>query len=275
MRFWFTAILWICSLLGFSQSYKVMTYNIRLSLESDGPNAWEKRKENVAAMLQFHQPDIFGIQEGLPEQVDFLDQNLSNYTYIGVGRDDGARKGEFSAIYYDSVRFELIRTETFWLSPTPDYPSKGWDAALPRICTYGLIEEISSKRQFLVFNTHFDHVGEKARLESVKLILNKMVRINEKNLPIILTGDLNLTPDEEPIKELFRNMNDSRAVSKADPYGPFGTWNGFDFNATLDRRIDYIAVNDKITVKKYAVLTDSANQNYLSDHLPVFVELFF
>ncbi|MFT6865942.1 MAG: endonuclease/exonuclease/phosphatase family metal-dependent hydrolase [Cyclobacteriaceae bacterium] len=275
MRSWLCIFLLFCAILGSSQSYKIVTYNIRLSLASDSANAWENRKDNVASMLQFYEPDIFGIQEGLPEQVDYLDENLKSYAYLGVGRDDGARKGEFSAIYFNENRVKLIEGHTFWLSLTPDYPSKGWDAALPRICTYGLFEDVNTENQFWVFNTHFDHIGETARLESVKLILHKMAKINEKKLPAILMGDLNLTPDQEPIKELFRNMNDSRTASKTTPYGPIGTWNGFNFNATLDRRIDYIAVNEKITVNKYAVLTDSANQNYLSDHLPVFVEVFF
>ncbi|MEP4533470.1 MAG: endonuclease/exonuclease/phosphatase family protein [Cyclobacteriaceae bacterium] len=275
MKLFLGLILAMMAIRGSAQSITMMTYNIRLSLASDGPNAWDNRKENVAGQIQFYEPDIFGIQEGLPEQVDYLDSALQDYNFIGVGRDDGERKGEFSAIYFKSEKFKLLQSGTFWLSPTPDKPSKGWDAAYPRVCTYGQFQNLKSKEKFWVFNTHFDHVGDKARKESARLILKKIGNLNHEGLPVILSGDLNLTPDQAPIQMLAAEMKDSCLACKTAPFGPEGTWNGFDFKSPLDRRIDYIFVSMDVKVNKYAVLTDSQNQNFLSDHLPVFVELFF
>lgn len=275
MKQFFGLILAMVVMTSSAQSVTMMTYNIRLSLKSDGPNAWDNRKENVAGQILFYEPDIFGIQEGLPEQVDYLDSALQDYSFIGVGRDDGARKGEFSAIYFRTDKFKLLQSGTFWLSPTPDKPSKGWDAAYPRVCTYGQFQDQKSREKFWVFNTHFDHVGDKARKEAAKLILKKMGSLNHEGLPVILSGDLNLTPDQAPIQMLAAEMQDSRLASKMPPFGPVGTWNGFDFNSPLDRRIDYIFVSMDVKVNKYAVLTDSRDQKFYSDHLPVFVEVFF
>ena len=129
---------------GFSQSYTFMTYNIRLSTGNDGENAWEHRKEGLVNQIRFHEPDVFGIQEGLPDQVAYFEQNLKDYAYYGVGRDDGEEKGEFSALYFKRDKFKVLKKRTFWLSETPDQPSKGWDAALPRICTTVLLEMKSS-----------------------------------------------------------------------------------------------------------------------------------
>ncbi|MEO9476472.1 MAG: endonuclease/exonuclease/phosphatase family protein [Cyclobacteriaceae bacterium] len=268
-------ILAVMTMTSSAQSFTMMTYNIRLSLASDGPNAWDNRKENVAGQILFYEPDIFGIQEGLPEQVDYLDSALQEYNFIGVGRDDGARKGEFSAIYFKTDRLKLLQSGTFWLSPTPDKPSKGWDAAYPRVCTYGQFRDQESKEKFWVFNTHFDHVGDKARKEAAKLILKKIGSLNHEGLPVMLSGDLNLTPDQAAIRMLAAEMKDSRSASKAAPFGPMGTWNGFDFSSPLDRRIDYIFVSMDVKVNKYAVLTDSRDQKFYSDHLPVFVEVVF
>ena len=275
MKQFFGLILAMVVMTSSAQSVTMMTYNIRLSLKSDGPNAWDNRKENVAGQILFYEPDIFGIQEGLPEQVNYLDSALQDYSFIGVGRDDGARKGEFSAIYFRTDKFKLLQSGTFWLSPTPDKPSKGWDAAYPRVCTYGQFQDQKSREKFWVFNTHFDHVGDKARKEAAKLILKKMGSLNHEGLPVILSGDLNLTPDQAPIQMLAAEMQDSRLASKMAPFGPVGTWNGFDFNSPLDRRIDYIFVSMDVKVNKYAVLTDSRDQKFYSDHLPVFVEVFF
>ncbi len=258
-----------------SQSFTFMTYNIRYANPGDGINAWDNRKEELANQIAFYEPDILGIQEGLPDQVDFLDQALDGYSYYGVGRDDGKSKGEFSAVYYKEDKFNVRQKETFWLSPTPDKPSKGWDAALPRICTAILLEVRDQPGQlFWVFNTHFDHRGDEARLQSVDVILNKAKSLNKEGYPIILMGDLNLTPDTPPIQKLFGALNDTRAVSEL-VFGPVGTWSTFDVQKELDRRIDYIVVSESVKVSKYAVLTDNRDLRNYSDHLPVFVEARF
>lgn len=147
---------------------------------------------------------------------------------------------------------------------------------MERICTYGLFQNINTKQQFFVFNTHFDHIGTEARLKSVELILQKMQEINSKKLPVIVMGDFNLTTENEPIQFLSKVLNDSKKVSKNTPFGPTGTFNGFKFNEPVNDRIDYIFTSkNNITVKKYAVLSDSKSGKYPSDHLPVLIEVAF
>lgn len=259
-----------------AQNYTFITYNIRYANPADGLNAWDNRKENVVGQIMFHEPDVFGIQEGLYGQVAYLDEELTGYSYYGVGRDDGDRAGEFSAFYFRDDRLSLKQKGTFWLSETPDMPSKGWDAALPRICSYGLLEDKGSKQRFWVFNAHFDHVGKQARTHSMILILDKIKELNQQDYPVILMGDFNLTPDSEPVRYMTRHMKDTREASENPPFGPLGTWNAFDFTTPVTKRIDYIAVSkEDVAVKKYAVLSDSDSLRYYSDHLPVFAEVVF
>ncbi|UMB61945.1 endonuclease/exonuclease/phosphatase family protein [Lutibacter sp. A80] len=256
------------------EKLSIMTYNIRYGNANDGKNHWHKRKEFLSDQINYYHPDIFGIQEGLQHQVHFLDSVLVDYNYIGVGRDDGKTKGEYSAIFYNSKSFTAIENNTFWLSETPSEISVGWDAAMERICTYGLFENVTTKQQFYVFNTHFDHIGTQARIKSAELIIEKITEFNLKNLPVMLMGDLNLTPEAKPIQLLSKVLNDSKSISKTKPFGPIGTFNGFKFNKPVTDRIDYIFTSRKnITVEKYAVLSDSKNCKYPSDHLPVFVEV--
>jgi len=255
-----------------SAPINVITYNIRLNVASDGINAWPNRKDNVKALVKFHDADILCVQEALPEQFDALLEN-SNFDVIGVGREDGKRKGEFSAVYFDKDRFTKKEGGTFWLSQTPDVPSKGWDAALNRVCSWVKLYDKLNKKEFIVFNTHYDHIGVQARIESAKLLKQKIQQI-APNLPVIFTGDLNVTPETEAIATIKSFLLDSKAISVEPPYGPDGTFNAFDFNSELKNRIDYVFVNQKFQVQKYAVLTDSKDKRYYSDHLPVFVRLY-
>jgi endonuclease/exonuclease/phosphatase family metal-dependent hydrolase len=198
---------------------------------------------------------------------------LPDYRYIGVGREDGKQKGEFSPILYDSKMYDLIKGNTFWLSKTPEKVSVGWDAALERICTYGLFEDKQTKKRLWVFNTHFDHVGVKARKESAQLILNKIEEINVEDYPIILMGDLNLTPEKEPIRLIKRVLHDGMDISKTPFVGPTGSFNDFNSTAPIERRIDYIFVN-RLAVERYAHMDERMpNGNHISDHLPVFAIL--
>ncbi|WP_421873682.1 endonuclease/exonuclease/phosphatase family protein [Marinoscillum sp.] len=262
----------IVTISSMAQDLKVMTYNIRLDHAGDNENNWHHRKDELVRQIQFYEPDVFGVQEALPQQMDYLDSALAAYAYIGVGRDDGKRAGEFSAVFYKKDIVDLVKGSTFWLSSSPEEVSKGWDAALPRICTYGLFERKSDGQQFWFFNTHFDHVGKQARVESMKLILSQIKAKNSKNLPVVLTGDLNVTPDEGPIIEMKKVLKDSREAANL-AFGPDATFNGFNFTQAPQRRIDYIAVSEGIKVNKYAVLTDSFDQKYISDHFPVFCVL--
>ncbi len=165
----------------------VMSYNIKYANEMDGGNSWSLRKDHLAGQLKFYEPNIFGVQEALHSQLEFLKDELSGYEYFGKGRDDGDQKGEFSAIFFKTNKFELLKHGTFWLSSTPENPGRGWDADYPRVCTYGLFKEKETGKEFWVFNTHFDHNGVEARAESVKLIKRK---INELN-PEEKANDLN------------------------------------------------------------------------------------
>lgn len=259
-----------------AQNLDVMTYNIKYANENDGENSWSKRKNHLTNQIRFYEPDIFGVQEALLEQLEHLKENLPNYKYVGVGREDGVNKGEFSALFYDASQFKVLEEDTFWLSETPEKISVGWDAALPRICTFALFEYKTSKQKFWVFNTHFDHIGDIAREESANLILAKIGKLNTANIPVILTGDLNLEPETKAIQLLSKKMNDSRSASKNVVFGPEGTFNGYNFLEPVTRRIDYIFVSKgNLEVLKYAVLSDSKALKYPSDHLPVFVELQF
>ncbi|NNE75668.1 MAG: endonuclease/exonuclease/phosphatase family protein [Pricia sp.] len=246
-----------------------MTYNIKYDNVNDTVNNWNDRKTEMVNLLNHYAPNFIGLQEVLYNQLTYLDEALEDYDYVGVGRDDGKQKGEFSPILYDFRKYKLLQGNTFWLSPTPEKISVGWDAALERICTYGLFEEMKTGEKIWVFNTHFDHVGELAREQSAQLILKKIKEINTQNLPTILMGDLNLTPEKKPILALKMEMDDGKEISKNKFYGPSGTFNGFDQNRVLDRRIDYIFVKD-LKVANYVHIDDRMENNkHISDHLPV------
>ena len=253
-----------------------MTYNIRFDNLSDGENSWTNRKENWVSQVAFYEPDIFGIQEALPNQVTDIVGLFPKYNYVGIGRD-GIGKGESSNIFFKIDRFNLLEENTFWLSETPDKITKGWDAALNRVCTYALLKDSKTNQAFWVFNTHLDHMGELARTNSILLILSKIKEINTKNYPVFLMGDFNSEPTDERIINLKKEMNDSRDVSDEKPFGPSGTFNGFKHNDPVTKLIDYIFLSkdNLYKVKKYAVLSDSKDLKYPSDHLPVYIELQF
>jgi endonuclease/exonuclease/phosphatase family metal-dependent hydrolase len=253
---------------------KVMSYNIRLDLKSDGENQWDKRKDVVTAQMNFYGADFIGAQEVLHNQLEYLQKNLDGYNYIGVGRDDGKTAGEYSCIFYKKDKYDVIEQSTFWLSPTPGLPSKGWDAALNRVCTYGLFRDKKTKQLFWVFNTHFDHVGKTARLESAKLIHEKIMSLNKKNYPVIVAGDFNSKPDEPPAQFMMSVMNNSRDLSRL-VFGPVDTWNAFRFSEVPRNCIDYIftSKDNRVRVEKFATLTDSYEMKYPSDHFPIIAHM--
>lgn len=267
----FFALLSICSQ---GQTLTVITYNIRLNVDIDGENAWPLRKEYLTSQIQFYEPDIFGVQEATPNQVVDISTLLPQYSQVGMGRD-GEGKGESSNIYYKKDRFIVKESHTFWLSETPNVISKGWDAACNRVCTYALLKDIKTKKLIWVFNTHLDHIGEEARSKGTQLILAKIAALNTKNYPVILMGDFNSEPDTERIIDLKKEMNDCRDISEEKPFGPSGTFNDFKHYEPVTKLIDYIFIskNAKLKVKKYAVLSDSKDLKYPSDHLPVYIEL--
>lgn len=266
----FTVLLAVITFSMYGQELTVMSYNIRLDVAADGENRWDARREKLAGLMSYHNADFIGGQEVQHHQLLFLLLRLPDYNYIGVGRDDGKNAGEFSTIFYKRDKYDLLENGTFWLSPTPDSISKGWDAALNRICTYGLFRDKKTKQTFWIMNTHFDHIGKEARLESANLIVRKMGELNTKKYPVILMGDLNARPEDPPIHYLTQVMQNSRRISE-EVYGPAATWNGFKFNELPDGCIDYIFTSNdpRIKVKKFATLTDSYAMKYPSDHFPI------
>jgi endonuclease/exonuclease/phosphatase family metal-dependent hydrolase len=269
----------VATLLGIviqAQSLKAMTYNIRLDVASDGNNAWPFRKDFFAAQVRFYEPDILGVQEAMPHQVVDLEQLLSQYNHVGIGRE-GVGKGESSNIFYKKDKFTIIQTNTFWLSETPKAISMGWDAACHRVCTYALFQEAKTNQLFWVFNTHLDHIGEQARTKGIELVLAQINQLNTLNYPVIFMGDFNSEPQEERIVALKKVMNDTREVSLEKPFGPVGTFNNFEHDRSVTALIDYIFISKKSNLKviKYAVLSDSKDLKYPSDHLPVYVEMVF
>ncbi|WP_373055949.1 endonuclease/exonuclease/phosphatase family protein [Zunongwangia sp. H14] len=253
---------------------RIMTYNIKYANEEDGENSWSYRKEALTGLLQYFEPAVIGLQEAMQEQLQYFKQNLQQYHQLGVGRKDGKTEGEFTPILYRSDKFDVLKSDTFWLSETPEKPSKGWDAAYPRICTYALFQHKETGKEFYFFNTHFDHKGDEARKKSAALIFNKSQEFNKENLPVILTGDLNLEPDTEPVHFLAEKFCDSRELSKTASFGPEKTFNAYHFEEEPVNRIDYIFTSRKgVEVEKYGVLNNSYDQKYPSDHFPVMVEL--
>lgn len=257
-----------------AQNLKVMTYNIRLDVAVDGENDWSHRKDFFTSQIKFYEPDVFGVQEAKPNQVIDIKTALNQYGCLGIGRE-GEGKGESSNIYYKKERFAVEKSNTFWLSETPNEISKGWDAAFNRVCTYALFKDLQTKKTFWVFNTHLDHVGEIAKTKGIQLILSKIAVLNKKNYPVIFMGDFNSEPTEERIISLKKVMDDSREISQEKPFGPSGTFNDFKHNEPVTKLIDYIFISkeNKLKVRKYAVLSDSKNLRYPSDHLPVFIEI--
>lgn len=265
---------------GQQKSLKIMSYNIRYDNPDDAPNNWDNRKERVASLIQFYEPAFIGTQEALLHQLKYLETKLHNYNWIGVGRDDGSASGEFSALFYDSTKVDLISgsEQTIWLSKTPSSPSKSWDAALPRILTYGQFRDKSSGEQFFVFNTHFDHRGTTARMKSSELILDKISEI-ATNKPVVVTGDFNATPDSKPYAILTsgeQKLRDAFEISSKPHLGPIFTYEGFEVqNKNRGDRIDYIFLNEKAQVLKHAIIPTFRDYKYPSDHLPVLTEIIF
>jgi endonuclease/exonuclease/phosphatase family metal-dependent hydrolase len=257
---------------------ELISYNIRLNTPADGEHAWPNRRADVVNLLRFHRAEIFCVQEALPEQMDDLAAAFPEYSYEGVGRDDGKREGEFSAIFYNLDRFKKRDGGTFWLSETPGECSFGWDAACRRVCSWVELEDRESGNSFHVFNTHFDHVGVEARKNSATLILKRISEITGAGSSagkgaVVLCGDFNLPPYSEPIQMIGASLHDAYQVSELPPHCSEATFHGFTYDDPPEKRIDYVFVNDQFRVTRYGALTDSRNRSFFSDHLPVLVTL--
>ena len=269
------------SLLFFAMAYgkaedkevlKIATFNLRMDTPSDGENAWFHRKDMVNDLIRFYGFDLFGTQEGFTHQLNDI-LRLSDYRFIGVGRDDGKDAGEHCAIFYRSDRFKVLDQGDFWLSEHPEKPGRGWDGTCcNRICTWGKFEDLKNHKQFYFFNVHYEYEGDVARRESSNLMISRIKSI-AGNQPVFLTGDFNAFPTEEPIRILNDSgfLNDSYKITKEAPFGPVCTYHGYDSTIKTEERLDYIWVTDSIQIDKYGVLTNTLYGHTPSDHFPVMV----
>jgi endonuclease/exonuclease/phosphatase family metal-dependent hydrolase len=258
-----------------SQSLRLMSYNIRLDLASDGANAWAHRQRWVTAQIAWLRPDIFGLQEVLPNQKADLATELPQYRIFGDGRD-GKGAGEASPIGYHKQRFEFLDGGMFWLSPTPDRPSKGWDAAYPRIVTWARLKVRGARQVVLAVNTHWDHIGLEARRRSAEQMLRWLDTNARRCEAVLVLGDFNSELDSEQMRAMLQSplaLRDARGITKSPPFGPGGTFNGFATAPLGAYAIDHVLVGAGVDVERYAVFTQVIEGRVPSDHFPVLVDI--
>ncbi len=277
-RILLVAILMVCALVVSAQDLYVGTYNIRYKNKDDSikGNVWTKRCQVMCDQINFESPDVLGMQEVLVGQLHDFQRLLDNYSYIGVGRDDGKEAGEYAAIFYKNDRVKLLDSGNFWLNETPDVPKLGWDAACIRICTWGKFKDLRTKKKFYFFNLHMDHVGVVARREAAKLVVSRIKEMAQ-DAPVVLTGDFNVDQTDE-IYSIFTQsgiLKDSYENARIR-FAENGTFNSFKVETKTDSRIDHIFVSPSFKVEAYGLRTDSywaKGRRNLSDHYPVFVKL--
>ena len=277
-RILLVAILMVCAVVVSAQDLYVGTYNIRYKNKDDSikGNVWTKRCQVMCDQINFESPDVLGMQEVLVEQLHDFQHLLDNYSYIGVGRDDGKEAGEYAAIFYKNDRVKLLDSGNFWLNETPDVPKLGWDAACIRICTWGKFKDLRTKKKFYFFNLHMDHVGVVARREAAKLVVSRIKEMAQ-DAPVVLTGDFNVDQTDE-IYGIFTHsgiLKDSYENARIR-FAENGTFNSFKVETKTDSRIDHIFVSPSFKVEAYGLRTDSywaKGRRNLSDHYPVFVKL--
>ena len=257
---------------------KVMTFNIRYDNPRDSINAWPNRAVMVSEFLDDEKPDLIGMQEVLLHQYLYLDSVLADYNSVGVGRSDGARGGEMNPLFFRKDRFELVRTNTFWLSETPEVAgSQAWGANLPRIVTWAELSEKNTLKHFYFFNTHFAHDSDSARTMSASLLLSKVDSI-AAGFPFVITGDFNMLISADGYGILtgpFESvplLNDTYAVSQKHPVGPAYTFNGFS-DTIRSGRIDYIFVRSGMEVLEHRTFIEKHHGVYVSDHWPVMARI--
>lgn len=256
----FLSFLFCTSMISiYAQKFIVGSYNIRQDNKDDDArgDGWKQRYPIVAQLIKFNDFDIIGLQEVYNHQLHDLLNNLPEYNYVGVGRNDGKTAGEYSPVFYKKEKFELLSSGTFWLSEDTTRPNKGWDAALPRICSWSQLKDKTSQTDVYFFNLHMDHIGIVARRESAKLVLKKIKEI-AKDSPAVLVGDFNVDQTDESYKLLHDSsiLNDSYEVAKV-VYANNGTFNAFDINMKTDERIDHVFISPNFSVERYGILTDT------------------
>ena len=244
---------------------KLISFNLRNSGGEDGSNRWEHRRHATERMIREEAPDLFGVQEALADQLQYLDESCPQYARVGVGRDDGDKAGETMAIYYRHDRFELVNSGTLWLSETPETPSRGWDGACNRTVTWVELRDKTSGKSFFYFNTHLDHQGRQAREEGIKLLVEIVGKVAGK-APAILGGDFNSPTDSSIFRPLVRFMKSAR--DKAPESDNEGTFNGFG-TAPDTIVIDHIYFRGKLRCLQFRTLKGDYGAPYISDHYPI------
>jgi endonuclease/exonuclease/phosphatase family metal-dependent hydrolase len=252
---------------------KVMSYNVRTGTANDGTNSWQFRCPATIEMLNEQKPDVFGIQEALESQLLFITENIKDYKQVGVGRDNGKKKGEFMSIFWNTKTVSMIKWGTFWLSETPDVPSKGWDAACKRTATWALMKDKKTGKKYYFVNTHLDHKGTQAQKNGLALIVSKIKEMNPKGYPMVLTGDFNIKPDDPALVDLDKIMVSARNVALTTDH--LQTFNGWG-KAKSDLVIDYIYISGFSRCIEYQTVTKKyADRKYISDHYPIYATLIF
>lgn len=249
----------------------VMSYNIRLGSADDGTNSWQFRCPASMLMIEDRKPDVIGVQEALLPQLLFLDENCRSYDYVGAGREDGKKKGEYAAIIYNKKTVSVVKWGTFWLSETPEEPSKGWDAACIRSSTWAVMKSKASGKKFLFINTHFDHMGETARRESAALMISKISELNPDGLPVVLVGDFNVEythPALSPVTDSMKNARKIAAITDSS-----ATYHGWGKASEV---IDHIFYTGFRSCTRFETVTKPyAERKFISDHYPVEAVLVF
>ena len=253
-----------------TEGLKVMSYNIRLGSANDGTNSWSLRYIATGEMLEDQAPDVFGVQEALDYQVRYINE-MCGYEYVGVGRENGKKEGEHMAIFWNKKSVSMLKWGTFWLSETPQKPSKGWDAACFRTATWALMKDKKTGRKFYFVNTHLDHEGKEAQKNGLKLIVDRIGEINPEGYPMVLTGDFNMKPDDPNLAELDSKMQSTRKIAAVtdnhDTYNGWGRGSGI---------IDYIYVSGFSSCPEYqTVVKRYQDRKFVSDHYPVSARLIF
>lgn len=248
---------------------KVMSYNVRYDNAEDGENAWDFRKHATIAMLNDVLPDVFGVQEALPHQIAYISEQAPVYKNVGVGRDDGISKGEHMSVFWNTETIEMLQWGTYWLSETPDVPSYGWDAGCRRTATWTLMKDKRNGMKFFFVNTHLDHKGVEARKNGLQLVVDNIAAMNPDGYPMVLTGDFNVTPDDECLVELDKQMESARKV--AEVTDNYTTYNGWGRNAPeKEYVIDYIYVSGFSAVPEFCTnIKAYADIQCISDHYPI------
>ncbi len=253
---------------------EVLSLNIRYDNPADGNNAWPFRKDLVVSFINEQSPDIFGLQEALWHQYRYIDSLAAGYLSIGAGRSDGEKSGEMTPVFFKSERFDLLESDTFWLSETPDIPgSKGWGAVLPRIVTWVKLNDRDSGKDLYLFNTHYSHMSDSARLMSSVILLEKVQAIAGDTF-FVITGDFNMLPDSKAYITLTEGrskeaiIGDTYHLSETEPSGPGYTFNGFNDNPGRGR-IDYVFSRSGVSVKRHTTFMHKSDSLFISDHWPV------